>query len=264
MTPPTMRVITWNVLRFDNWAARQPAIEATIQSLEPDIVLLQEVATSEQQSERLAAAMGWHEFHTTETDRASAYMGNAILSRWPLANVIDTRLPGADGQPAHRSLLTADVVTPWGRWPVGCTHLDHRFDDSALRVAQVDAIADVVLERRGDPKADRPLILGGDFNAVPDSDEIRRLTGRTSTRHRGLVLNDMWEMVGEGPGFTWSRQNPLLAEANWPNRRLDYLFVTWPRPKPIGRPVAIRVAATEPIGGVQPSDHFAVVADVCV
>ncbi len=262
--PPTMRLMTWNLLRFDNWAERQAAIESVIRTEEPDIVLLQEVATSERQSERLAEKLGFHEFHTSDTDPASAYMGNAVLSRWPLANAVDSRLPGIDGRPAYRSLLTAHASTPWGPWPIACTHLDHRFDDSELRCRQVDAVVDVVAELRGDPDRDRPVILGGDFNAVPDSDEIRRLTGRTTPRRRGLVFNDMWEMAGVGPGWTWSADNPMLAEANWPNRRLDYLFVSWPRLKPAGRPVSIRLAGTRAIDGIQPSDHYAVVADVRV
>ncbi|MEY4361213.1 MAG: hypothetical protein RL391_519 [Actinomycetota bacterium] len=260
----TMRVMTWNILRFENWAQRQSAIEVVIRETDPDVILLQEVATSEKQSEHLAESLGYHEFHTATTDPSSAHMGNAIVSRWPLRNPLDVRLPGADGRPAYRSLLVADVDTPWGSWPVACTHLDHRFDDSELRRRQVDAIADVVADRRGDPVKDRPLILGGDFNAVPDSDEIRRLTGRTPTRQRGLVFNDVWEQVGSGAGWTWSSDNPMLAEANWPNRRLDYLFVTWPRPKSVGRPVAVRLAGVGTIGGIQPSDHYAVVADLRV
>lgn len=263
-TEPTLRVMTWNVLRFENWAERQAAIEAVIRSEDPDILLLQEVATAEGQSESLAEKLGFHEFHTTDTDPASAYMGNAILSRWPLVDSVDTRLPGADGRPAHRSLLSARVDTPWGRWPIACTHLDHRFDDSELRCRQVDAVVDVVADLRGDPDRDRPVILGGDFNAVPDSDEIRRLTGRAAPHRRGLVFNDMWEMAGVGPGWTWSADNPMLAEANWPNRRLDYLFVSWPRPKPGGRPRSIRLTGVQPVDGIQPSDHYAVVADVRV
>ncbi len=264
MLTPTLRVMTWNVLRFENWAERQGAIDAVIRTEAPDIVLLQEVATSEGQSERLAATLGYHEFHTSNTDPASAYMGNAILSRWPLVDMLDTRLPGIDGRPAYRSLLTARATTPWGPWPIACTHLDHRFDDSELRCRQVDAVADVVAELRGDPAVDRPVILGGDFNAAPDSDEIRRLTGRTAPLRRGLVFNDLWEMAGEGPGWTWSADNPMLAEANWPNRRLDYLFVTWPRPKPGGRPTSIHLAGVHAVDGVQASDHYAVVADLRV
>ena len=72
----------------------------------------------------------------------------------------------------------------------------------------------------------------------------------------------MWELKGEGLGHTWSDRNKYLANANWPNRRLDYLFVTWPRPKPVGNPVRAWLAGVEPVGGVQASDHFAVVADV--
>jgi len=156
------------------------------------------------------------------------------------------------------------AATPWGDWPFGCTHLAHRFDESDVRVAQVDVIADHLRDLRGDPAHDRPVIVGGDFNAVPDSDEIRRLTGRTAVRHRNLVLNDVWEQCGEGAGHTWSGTNPYQADANWPNRRIDYLFVTWPRPKPAGHPRRAWLAGVDAVNGVQPSDHYAVVADFVV
>jgi hypothetical protein len=38
--------------------------------------------------------------------------------------------------------------------------------------------------------------------------------------------------------------------------------VTWPRPKTLGNPIRVWLAGVEPVGGVQASDHFAVVADV--
>ena len=54
---------------------------------------------------------------------------------------------------------------------------------------------------------------------------------------RGVVFSDVWEVVGEGgrlgrEGVTWDPRNPYLSDTAWPNRRLDYLLVSWPRPKP--------------------------------
>jgi hypothetical protein len=60
---------------------------------------------------------------------------------------------------------------------------------------------------------------------------------------------------------TWSSENPHVAWSAWPNRRLDYLLVSWPRPRPAGNPLRCWLAGTKPVGGVQPSDHYAVVAD---
>ncbi|MEY3093318.1 MAG: hypothetical protein RLZZ269_1651 [Actinomycetota bacterium] len=256
-----MRVMTWNIWwQFGPYAERQPAIGRVLAAESPDVVLLQEVSRDDEQAQRLASELGYHVAVTH--DRWP--MANAILSRWPLSRIEQVSLPGLDGADGPRRLLTAVAATPWGDWPFGCTHLAHRFDESDVRVAQVDVIADHLRDLRGDPAHDRPVIVGGDFNAVPDSDEIRRLTGRTAVRHRNLVLNDVWEQCGEGAGHTWSGTNPYQADANWPNRRIDYLFVTWPRPKPAGHPRRAWLAGVDAVNGVQPSDHYAVVADFVV
>ena len=120
------------------------------------------------------------------------------------------------------------------------------------------------LEWRGDPIADLPLIIGADLNAVPDSDEIQLLTGR-SPGVADIVFSDVWEQVGTGPGHTWRAENPYSTDSAWPNRRLDSLLVSWPRPKPVGNPTRVWNVATAPVEvdgeSVWPSDHAAVVAD---
>jgi endonuclease/exonuclease/phosphatase family metal-dependent hydrolase len=106
------------------------------------------------------------------------------------------------------------------------------------------------------------VVLCGDFNAVPTADEIRLLTGESPPPLQGLVFNDAWAAVGAGPGYTWDATNPHLADAYWPRRRLDYVFVSWPRPKPIGNPVAATLIGTEPVDGVVPSDHYGLQVDL--
>lgn len=252
-----MRLLTWNLWwRFGPWEERRGAIESVLREQDADVLFLQEVRVSDGQAEELAAALGLAASVTT----SGWEMGNAILSRWPLSGQETVALPAGPDQPSHRRALHAVVESPWGPWPVVCTHLAHRFDESAVRLAQVDVLADLVGEIRD--RHQLPVLLGGDFNAVPDSDEIRRLTGRTAVRRTDLVFADMWELQGSGSGHTWSGSNPYLSDANWPNRRIDYLFVTWPRPKPAGHPRRVWLAGTEPVAGVQPSDHFAVVADI--
>jgi endonuclease/exonuclease/phosphatase family metal-dependent hydrolase len=129
-------------------------------------------------------------------------------------------------------------------------------------MAQCEALCGIVSQLRNDPEVELPVLLAGDFNAVPDSDEIRMMTGRSEPAVDGLVFTDMWEVAGEDTGFTWRRDNPYIEDSAWPNRRLDYLFVSWPRPRPIGNPTRMWLAGLEAVGGVQPSDHAAVVADI--
>jgi endonuclease/exonuclease/phosphatase family metal-dependent hydrolase len=54
-------------------------------------------------------------------------------------------------------------------------------------------------------------VLCGDFNAGPDSDGIRMLTGRSATAAPGLVFYDAWEVAGDGTaGVTWSNRSRML------------------------------------------------------
>ena len=261
-----LRVMTWNLWwRFGPWRERQGAIAAVVAAVDADVLLLQEVwgegGTSS--AHLLAEATGGHVAISDDTGPDGGVgFHNAIVSRWPLADVDSRPLPGPDGEPGHRRVLAASVASPWGPWPVVTTHLDYRFDQSATRVRQAGVLLDVVATRRGDPDRDLPVVVGGDLNAVPDSDEIRMLTGRSATPVEGLVLSDCWELAGDGDGATWRADNPYQEASAWPNRRLDYLFVSWPRPKPVGNPTAVRLAGERPVGSVWASDHAAVVADL--
>ncbi len=156
-------------------------------------------------------------------------------------------------------MLVASIAAPFGILPVACTHVDYLFDQSELRRRQVQRIAEHCADSRTDPETSFPLLLCGDLNGVPDSDEIRALTGRTAPLVPGLVFQDCWELVGEGSGHTWSSCNPYLADATWPNRRLDYIMVSWPRPKGLGKPIEIELVGTTSVNGVTPSDHFGVI-----
>jgi endonuclease/exonuclease/phosphatase family metal-dependent hydrolase len=63
------------------------------------------------------------------------------------------------------------------------------------------------------------VVVCGDFNAAPDSDEIRMLTGHSATASPGLVFYNSWEVAGDGsPGYTWSNRNPPAAIGLYPDR----------------------------------------------
>lgn len=267
--------MTWNLWwRFGEHERRAPAIVEVLRREAPDIVCVQEVWASrdehtdavDDQAARLSEELGWSAISTEHVWHRGLAFGNAVLSRWPLELVADERLPGSDGRPTHRRALVVAVGTPWGRWPIIATHLEHRFDGSATRQAQLRRVLELVVEHRGGPDRDLPVVLGGDLNAVPDSDELRMVTGRAAGAPPGVVLSDAWEQVGEGPGITWRRDNPHVGDSAWPDRRIDYVMVSWPRPKPTGNPVRAWLAGDRPelVDGepVWPSDHAAVVAEL--
>jgi len=258
-----LRVMTWNLWwHFGPWEQRQRLLVDTIRSVDPDVVCLQEVWSDESadQLDDLAGALGLETVRTDPVFYSGQSFGNAVMSRWPIERIADEVLPRSDGQPSHRRVVAAVVDTPFGRWPFASTHLDHRFDRSADRVAQIVRLMERAHEWRGDPAADLPLIVGADLNAVPDTDEVRTATGR-SAGVDGIVFSDVWDQVGEGPGHTWLRDCPYSADSAWPNRRLDYLLVSWPRPKPTGNPIRTWTVGRRDAGDVWPSDHLGVVAD---
>jgi endonuclease/exonuclease/phosphatase family metal-dependent hydrolase len=262
-----VRVMTWNLWwRFGPWEERLPVIEATIRAESPDVVCLQEVWVEEggrHQAVLLGEALGLHHAAADQPFHDGVAFTNAVLSRWPITAVTTHALPGADGEPGHRHVLWCELDTPFGRVPVASTHLEYPFDHSPVRVDQVHELCRLVARRRSGPEA-FPVVLAGDFNATPESDEIRMLTGRTGPPVPGLVFTDAWEVVGEGPGWTWHDDNPHLAGTAWPRRRLDYVFVSWPRPKPVGNPQRCWLAGTDAVGGIWPSDHYAVVVELVV
>jgi len=261
-----VRVISWNLWwRFGPWAERQPAIAATLAAETPDVVCLQEVwgeRGGADQAHTLGAALGLHVARSDGPWWEDVAFGNAVLSRWPIREIDTIRLPRPDGEPGHRSAVAAVIDHPAGSLVAVSTHLDHRFDASGARLAQVAALCRFVegLRARVDPVW--PVVVGGDLNAVPDSDEVRVLTGRSAPPVAGLVFTDAWEVAGDGPGWTWRDDNPYLGDAAWPRRRLDYVLVSWPRTKPIGQPQRAWLAGLDAVDGVHPSDHAAVVVDL--
>lgn len=264
----TLRVATWNLWwRFGPFEQRQVAIVETLRSINADVLCLQEVwsTDTDDQAQSLARALDMNVVRTAPVLFDGQAFGNAVLSRWPADLMADEALPRHDGAAGHRRVVAARVDTPWGPWTFVSTHLDHRFDASASRVLQTRRLLELAMTWRGDPERDPPTVMGGDLNAVPDSDEIRLLTGR-GPGVPGIVMTDAWEVAGTGAGVTWGGGNPYVVDSAWPERRLDYLLVSWPRPKPVGNPARTWLAGTAPVDvdgdAVWPSDHAAVVADL--
>jgi endonuclease/exonuclease/phosphatase family metal-dependent hydrolase len=126
--------------------------------------------------------------------------GNAILSVEPILDWDNTLLPCSDVH-EQRGLLRARIDVRGEPWQVYVTHL--QYDDPAERLAQAEAVAEIVGASVG------PAVLMGDLNATPDTPEVRALTA---------TLVDTWQVAGRRPG--WTSPNPV------PNRRIDYVMRT--------------------------------------
>ncbi|MBT8240240.1 MAG: endonuclease/exonuclease/phosphatase family protein [Acidimicrobiia bacterium] len=261
-----MRLLTWNLWwRFGKrWQDRQLLIGAELRRVKADVCAFQEVYSvdGEDQFDALREATlldGCATEHRGERVR----FGNALLSRYPLEHVTHIRLPGSGGGLGHRSAIVADVDCPNGPLSLAVTHLEWRYDASHQRQQQLLPILQELARRRDQG---RIPVLMGDLNSIPASDELRRLTGSAppfEIGNRPLVFTDSWAAVGDGPGYTWNRDNSNAADAAFPRRRLDHILVGWPRPKPVFNPRAAELVGVEPgPDGLHPSDHYGVLVTV--
>jgi endonuclease/exonuclease/phosphatase family metal-dependent hydrolase len=266
------RVATLNIWnRMGPWDERLAAIRAALPGVDADVLGLQEVLKVEvnretaaeafDQAALIAEGFGYHVAYGR--NEQSAYpLGNAILSRWPIARAQTFPLPCA-GTDEHRSLVFAELDAPFGRLPVFCTHLNWKLHEGHVREQQVRFVADRIHELA--PTGGLPAVLVGDFNAEPGSDEIRFLSGLTSLGGRSVYFADAFGLAAGGaPGFTYARTNPFAAPLREPSRRIDYVFVRGPDAEGRGEPLDARVCFDAPHGAdehaVFPSDHYGVVA----
>lgn len=260
----TLRVLTWNVWgRFGPWQAREAALINTLKMVQPDIVALQEcwrAPDGETQAVRLGRALGYHHAYGGGTFLIEDWgTGAGLLSRWPIQSHEYREFPAIAADRWGGSALFGCVDGPRGLLPVFSVGLDWPPYASAARQASVSHLVAFVGEMAS---ASFPPIVCGDFNATPDADEIRSLTGRRDAVAPGFVLFDAWEMAGNGSGHTWAHTNPWTARALLPDRRIDYILVGWPRRDGAGHVLRCSVEGVEPSEGVVPSDHYAVCAEL--
>ncbi|MFW2383647.1 MAG: endonuclease/exonuclease/phosphatase family protein [Acidimicrobiales bacterium] len=261
-----MRLLTWNLWwRFgDRWKDRQHLIQGELRRADADICAFQEVycIDGDDQVDALKEATGLHGYASQHRGERVRF-GNALLSRYPVADVVEISLPGKDGVPGHRTAIVMDIDCPNGPLSVANTHLEWRYDASLHRQAQLVPILGELARRRD--RGRTPMLIG-DLNSIPSSDELRRLTGSAPplvTGESPLIFTDSWAAVGDGPGFTWNRDNSNAVDAAFPRRRLDHVLVGWPRPKPAFNPLSAELIGVDPgPDGMHPSDHYGVMVTV--
>ena len=132
-----------------------------------------------------------------------------VLSRWPIATVADAELPRSPDD-ERRAVTCAVLDAPSGPITVFNTQLTSAPSASARRVEQVRRIATFVAEHRVESF---PPIVTGDFNAMPESDEIRLFEGHlTDPVVPDTVLVDAWRYDANpaSPGWTRHCANPYV------------------------------------------------------
>lgn len=259
----TVRVATWNVWGDGgDWRDRYEQIAETLKALDPDIICLQEVWRSDtfDAPAYLAAELGYH--HEAVLSWAEMFKldyGSAILSRWPLSDA-ESLSPEKLHPAAYALFQAATVNGPRGPLLTANAMLAWRPDHSAFRQAQANTLGSWIKEKRERGQA---VVLCGDFNAGPDSDEVRALRGEGAATATGLVFHDAWaETNPDREGHTWTKANLLTKEAALWDRRIDHVFSAWGGAQGLGQPIAAGLLGDDEGGGPIASDHFGVWADL--
>ncbi|HEX6570129.1 MAG TPA: endonuclease/exonuclease/phosphatase family protein [Acidimicrobiales bacterium] len=289
MAEGVLRVAQLNAgsLLEPHWDERRQAIVAWLEHLAPDVVCLQEIwqdASGANTAGWIVDQMpdaGWHwrfggaPFDASVWPDPEMRFGSAILSRWPIDDHAYHRLPVVAGiDPFVEHVPWELLHARTAGLDVFSTHLAPAPEHGLHRARQVLAIDDHIHDVRGDldtvvpfgpVREAMPPILCGDFNAEPDSDEIRFLCSLAPLDGRTTGYQDAWRVAGDGPGYTqdW-RTNPIAAAMNVHRKRIDYVFVGDPflRRGGAGRVVEAELAFDASLTGGVCSDHTGLVVDI--
>jgi endonuclease/exonuclease/phosphatase family metal-dependent hydrolase len=259
-----VRVVVQNLwgLRGD-WRSRRAVIAAGLGELAPDLVAFVEaIKTDEYDQAADLLDPDYHLFHAaTRHDNGD---GAVIATRWPLGErqEVDLHVTPRTADFACTTLV-AEVLAPEPYAPLlFANHMPNwQLHFERERELQAVAAARILEELAGG--FDTHVVVG-DLSADPDAASVRFFTGHQSLGGMSVSYRDAWEsMHPDKRGETFTSANALLADWDWPSKRLDYVFV---RCGLHGGPT-LEVTACErtfdkPVGGVWASDHFGVVADL--
>lgn len=158
---------------FNPWGLE--GIARIIKRHKPDVVGLQEIniygypTGPVDQPQWLAERLGMHaafgptrQFPEQVMRDQPGYTGNALLSRFPIQNFFTQELPKLADTPHRQTLLGATVQTPDGPIAIVITHW-------AVDLVPHSAQAQATVQFAHSWQPDLPIILLGDFNALPDS-----------------------------------------------------------------------------------------------
>jgi endonuclease/exonuclease/phosphatase family metal-dependent hydrolase len=270
MTGGVARFLTLNLWGENGpWEARLALINARLGALGPDVIGLQEVrevaGRVPNQAALLAGAHGWNHAFAPTSGGGGGHEGLAIVTRFPIGAQEFRPLPHST-ETEGRGILSARLDGEAGGLWVHTTHLSYREHEGLWREAQVQFVDEILTKHdNGNPR-----VVLGDFNTVPESDELRWLVGQHTLGGRRVAYQDAWAAVNQDrPGHTWSRANDYTDKMHWlrRDRRLDYIFVTPVRRDRRATVHAASVVFDQPEVGpggerIFASDHFGVTADV--
>lgn len=174
-------------------------IASVIKKSGAEIIALQEVDVNTERSNNvhqvkaLAELLSMEYYFSKSIDYRNGEYGNAILSKYPMSNKrrFDLPMPVAGEK---RSVAFATIELPDGKTiEFGSTH----FDLAASRVEQAKFLNEY------SKQLNKPLFIGGDYNATPESPEM-------------IELKKEFNFSCKGPC-------PFTIPVNSPNKAIDFV-----------------------------------------
>lgn len=191
---------------------RLEAFAALVDRERADLLLLQEVARTpgffadDWLAERLGMA---YIYARANGHRQIGFEeGLAVLSRFPLEDPQVIELNQGKDLFVHRLALTANVKSPGGDILAGSVHLSLRTKRNKRQIASLHKWVEGAARRR-------MVLVGGDFNASEDSQQIRRT--------QALWLDTFRTKRPDQDGATHGLEGVLGFISG--KRRIDYIFM---------------------------------------
>jgi exodeoxyribonuclease-3 len=250
-----MKIATFNI---NGIKARVEGLPRWLAEAAPDVVCLQEIKSQDESFPgQMFRDMGYH----VETHGQKAFNGVALLSRLPMTDVV-RGLPGdpADEQARWIEATIAGVRVVGLYLPNGNPAPGPKYDYKLAWMARMLARVRVLLA------AERPLVLAGDYNVIPEAQDAARPEAWTGDAlylpesreaFRRLVhlgLTDALRAREPGPGHysfwdyqagAWERNHGI---------RIDHMLLS---PQAADRLTEARIDRAVR-GGDKPSDHVPV------
>ncbi|MEZ2442483.1 endonuclease/exonuclease/phosphatase family protein [Chitinophaga sp. RCC_12] len=200
-----VKVLTYNIHHGENMkqVLDLQGIANVILATNPDLVALQEVdsvtgrTSQSDQLKELASITGMYTYFAKSMDFDGGGYGTGILSRFPISSNTTVMLPSAKGnEPRAAGIVTVQLPGDSSLQFV-TTHLDAG-RKATDRIAQANALADYFRATA------TPVIIAGDFNALPASKELK-------------VLKQVFTDASSLMGPTFPSDSPTI--------KLDYIMI---------------------------------------
>jgi endonuclease/exonuclease/phosphatase family metal-dependent hydrolase len=209
-----------------DWGARRRVLRAGFRRLELDFVAFIEAIKTDEY-DKVVDLLGDVHHVAHQAAREPGGQGASIASRWPLGTPYEVDLQVSArvaGFAATTMVVEIDAPEPYAPL-VFANHVPSwQLQFEHERELQAVAAARFIEAFVGDREVH--VVLAGDFSSDPDAANVRFITGRQSLDGTSVCYRDAWEAVHGGVRWeTFSSDNPLLADWDWPFKRLDYVFV---------------------------------------